>query len=155
MIKVFIMVLASAVLLMAGSIEVTKKDRCLIRQVAVYKYPSWVARAKTKQKTVYFSSPKSMFEYYFKPIHWTSLGALSSSDIVSVTVTDFDTLEAIDAKSAFYVYGSDETSVAGDDLPAFATRESAERFSRKHGGMRILAFDDIKLSLISLLNGRI
>ncbi len=155
MIKKTIILLASATLLLAGSIEVTKKDRCLIRQIKVYKNPAWIARAKTKQKTVYFSSPKSMFEYYFQPIRWTSLGALTSSDLVSVTVTDFNTLEAVDAKKAFYVYGSNQTSPGGDDLPAFASKEKAEIFAKKYNGKRVLRFDEVSNALVSLINGRI
>jgi nitrous oxide reductase accessory protein NosL len=155
MFKKVILVIASTSLLLAGSIEVTKKDDCLIRHIKVYKNPAWIARAKTKQKTVYFSSPKSMFEYYFQPIKWTSLGAITSSDIVSVTVTDFNTLEAIDAKKAFYVYGSNQTSPGGDDLPAFATKKSAEAFAEKYNGKRVLSFDEISNALIYLINGRI
>jgi nitrous oxide reductase accessory protein NosL len=155
MFKKVILVIASTSLLLAGSIEVTKKDDCLIRHIKVYKNPAWIARAKTKQKTVYFSSPKSMFEYYFQPIKWTSLGAITSSDIVSVTVTDFNTLEAIDAKKAFYVYGSNQTSPGGDDLPAFATKKSAEAFAKKYNGKRVLSFDEISNALIYLINGRI
>ncbi len=155
MIKKAIIILMSTSLLMAAGIEVTKKDRCLIRQLKVYEQPAWIARAKTKQKTVYFSSPKSMFEYYFNPIRWTSLGALTSSDIVSVTVTDFTTLEAIDAKKAFYVYGSNQISPGGDDLPAFATKQEAEVFSKKYNGKRILKFDEVSNALVSLINGRI
>ncbi len=155
MIKTLLIIVAASLWLVAGNIEVKKTDRCLIRQVEVYKYPAWIASASTRSKTVYFSSPKSMFEYYFQPIRWTSVGAINSKDILSLTVTDFNTLDAIDAKKAFYVYGSNQTSVGGDDLPAFATKKSAENFAKKHNGMRVLAFDEIKNSLINLINGRI
>jgi len=155
MIKTLLIIVAASLWLVAGNIEVKKTDRCLIRQVEVYKYPAWIASASTRSKTVYFSSPKSMFEYYFQPIRWTSVGAINSKDILSLTVTDFNTLDAIDAKKAFYVYGSNQTSVGGDDLPAFATKKSAENFAKKHKGKRVLAFDEIKNSLINLINGRI
>jgi nitrous oxide reductase accessory protein NosL len=155
MFKTLVLILGTVSVLLAGSIDVSKKDRCLIRQIKVYEYPAWIARAKTKHKTVYFSSPKSMFEYYFQPIKWTSVGALTSDDIISVTVTDFNTLEAIDAKKAFYVYGSNKTSPAGDDLPAFATKQSAEIFAKKYNGKRVLSFDEISNALIYLINGRI
>ncbi len=155
MIKTVFLIFMGAVMLNAGSIEVTKKDRGLIRHMKVYKYPAWIARAKTREKTVYFSSPKSMFEYYFQPIKWTSLGAITSSDIVSVTVTDFNTLEAIDAKKAFYVYGSNQISPAGDDLPAFATKQSAQEFAKKYNGKRVLSFDEVSNALIFLINGRV
>jgi len=155
MIKIFIILLSGTLWLMATNIEVAKTDHCLIRQVAVYKHPRWIAEAKTRQKTVYFSSPKSMFEYYFQPIRWTAIGAINSKDILSLRVTDFNTLQAIDAKKAFYVYGSNQTSIGGDDLPAFATKASAQIFAKKYNGKRVLAFDEISLALVNLVNGRI
>ncbi len=155
MIKTLILVFATSLWLVAGNIEVKKTDRCLIRQVEIYKHPTWIASASTRSKTVYFSSPKSMFEYYFQPIRWTSVGAINSKDILSLKVTDYNTLDAIDAKKAFYVYGSNRTSVGGDDLPAFATKKSAETFAQKYNGKRVLAFDEISLALVNLINGRI
>jgi nitrous oxide reductase accessory protein NosL len=56
---------------------------------------------------------------------------------------------------AFYVYGSNIISPAGDDLVPFATYKDAKEFSQKNRGMRILNFKDIHQSLINLLNGRI
>lgn len=143
-------------LLMAAPISVTKEDNCLVRNFKVYEYPSWIATVETsKGKVGYFSSPKSMFEFYFQPDRWEELGAATPDDITKLTVTAFDTLDAIDARSAFYVYGSTKTGPAGDDLPAFATKEDAEAFSAKYKGKRILRFSEIKNSLIRLINGRI
>ena len=154
--KTVVLLVALAAFLMAEGIEVTKKERCLIRQIEVYKNPAWIAKATTRQKkSVYFSSPKSMFEYYFNPIKWTNLGAISSDDITSVMVTDFKTLKAIDAKKAYYVYGSTRISPAGDDLVPFGRLEDAENFSKMYRGKRILRFNEIKNSLIRLINGQI
>lgn len=153
--KLFALII-TAVLLSAAPIEVSKEESCLIRHVKLYKDPAWIATVETKAgKTAYFSSPKSMFEYYYNPKKYTHLGALTPDDIKTVTVTDFNTLQAIDGKKAFYVYGSRNISPAGDDLPAFATRTEAELYAKQHRGMRIFAFDEVKASLISLLNGDI
>ena len=142
--------------LLAQPITYKKNQTCLVRNFKVYKYPSWVAKTTTRQnKDAYFSSPKSMFEYYFNPSKWVSLGALSSSDVTKVQVIDFKSLETINAKDAYYVYGSNVISPAGDDLVPFLTKADADNFSKKHNGKRVLKFSEVKNSLIRLLNGRI
>ncbi len=154
--KITFTLIAASTLLLAGSIEVTKEDRCLIRQIKVYEDPAWIAKAQTAQKKdVYFSSPKSMFEFYFQPDRWNELGTATPDDIISVSVTDFKTLEAINARSAFFVYGSNVTGPAGDDLVPFAELKDAKAFMKKHNGKRILRFSEIKNSLIRLINGNI
>ena len=142
--------------MMAEPISVTKEDICVVRNFKVYEHPSWIAKVETSQgKTAYFSSPKSMFEFYFQPDRWFELGAKTPDDITVITVTDFNTLDAINARSAFYVYGSTQISPAGDDLPAFSTKEDAEAFAAKYKGKRVLRFSEIHNSLIRLINGRI
>ncbi len=143
-------------LLHAEKIHVNKDDRCLIRQVMVSKYPRWVAKVVTLQhKSVYLSSPKSMFEYIFAAARWPELGALNMNDMESIEVTDFKTGEAINAKTAYYVYGSNQTSPGGDDLVPFANKADAESFMKENNGARVLRFSDISIALINLINGRI
>ncbi len=143
-------------LLHAQNIKVDKDALCLIRKVKVYKEPRWVAKVVTIQdKSVYLSSPKSMFEYIFTASRWPELGALNIDDMKSIQVTDFKTLDAIDAKTAYYVYGSNQTSPGGDDLVPFATKAEAEAYMKSNNGKRILRFSEIKISLINLINGRI
>ncbi len=143
-------------LLYAEKIHVNKDERCLIRQVKVSKYPQWVAKVVTIQnKSVYLSSPKSMFEYIFAAARWPELGALNINDMKSIEVTDFKTGEAIDAKTAYYVYGSNKTSPGGDDLVPFANKADAEAFMKHNNGKRVLRFSKISIALINLINGRI
>jgi len=40
-------------------------------------------------------------------------------------------------------------------LPAFGSKESAEKFSKEYGGKRVMEFEKISDALIRLLNGRI
>ena len=70
-------------------------------------------------------------------------------------MTDYKTLKAIDAKYAFYVYGSHKISLAGDDLPAFKDINDAKEFMDNNNGRRILSFNELKSGLIQLLNGDI
>jgi len=138
------------------SIEYDKNTTCLVRHFKLYKEPKWVAKIETRDgKMVYFSSPKSLFEFYHRPGKWFDVGVKSERDFSKIVVTDYETLKQIDAEKAFYVYGSRAISPAGDDLVALETKKRAEAFSKKYSGKRIFTFDKVSDALIRLLNGRI
>jgi len=133
-----------------------KNTTSLVRHLKIYKYPKWVAKIKTRDnKEVYFCSPKSMFEFYHRPAKWSSVGVKSEQDFLDIVVTDYLTNKAIDARGAYYIYGTDAISPAGDDLVAIGTKSEAESFSKKHHGQRIFKFNKVPNALIKLLNGRI
>ena len=133
-----------------------KNTSCLVRHIKVYKTPKWVAKIEVRNgKIVYFSSPKSMFEFYHRPAKWFDVGVKSERDFSKIVVTDYATLKPINAEEAFYVYGSRATSPAGDDLVPFESKVEAKKFSQEYSGKRILKFNEIPDALIKLLNGRI
>ena len=133
-----------------------KNTTCLVRHIAVYKDPKWVAKIEARNgKAIYFSSPKSMFEFYHRPGKWFDVGIKSERDFSKIVVTDYATVKPINAENAFYVYGSRATSPAGDDLVAFESEEEAKKFTAEYSGKRILKFDEVSDALIRLLNGRI
>lgn len=138
------------------SINFDKETKGLIRKFLVYKNPSWVGKVVNKEsKEYFFVSPKSMLEFYFNPQKWPDANIKTQDEIKELIVTDYSTLKAINAKKAYYVYGSNKISPAGDDLPAFKTYEEAEKFAKNNNGKRVLSFKELKNSLIQLLNGRI
>jgi nitrous oxide reductase accessory protein NosL len=133
-----------------------KNTTCLVRHFKIYKDPRWVAKIEVRSgETVYFSSPKSMFEFYHRPGKWFDVGVKSERDFSQIVVTDYETLKPINAETAFFVYGSRATSPSGDDLVALGTKEAAEKFSKAYSGKRIFKFDEVSDALIRLLNGRI
>jgi len=133
-----------------------KNTSCLVRHIKVYNAPRWVAKIEVRNgKTIYFCSPKSMFEFYHRPGKWFEVGVKSERDFSKIVVTDYATLKPINAEEAFYVYGSHATSPAGDDLVPFENESEAKKFSTTHSGKRILKFDEVPDALIRLLNGRI
>ncbi len=133
-----------------------KSTTCLVRHIKVYKAPKWVSKIETRNgKTIYFSSPKSMFEFYFRPGKWYDVGVRSERDFSKIVVTDYNSLKAINAESSFFVYGSRITSPAGDNLVAFETKEKADLFAHRFNGKRVMSFDNVSDALIRLLNGRI
>ena len=138
------------------SMDYDKNTTGLVRHLKVYKAPRWVAKIKVRNgKTVFFSSPKSMFEFYHRPGKWFDVGVKSERDFSEIVVIDYETLKPINAETSFFVYGSRATSPSGDDLVPLATKEAAEKFSQAYSGKRILKFDEVPDALIRLLNGRI
>ena len=138
------------------TIDFDKNTSCLVRNIPLYKDPKWVAKIEVRNgKTVYFCSPKSMFEFYFRPGKWYDVGVRSERDFSKIVVMDYMSLKAIDAEKAYFVYGSRAISPAGDDLVPFATEDDAKKFAKKYSGKRIMKFDEVSDALIKLLNGRI
>lgn len=154
--KVLISIALCSSLAFSYTMDFDRHTDGLVRHLKVYKYPKWVSKIElTNGKKVFFSSPKSMMEFYHRPGKYSDIGVKSESDFKDILVTDFKTLEPIEARGAFFVYGSKIISPAGDDLVPFATYKDAKEFSQKYRGRRILNFKELKNSLIRLLNGRI
>ena len=134
----------------------TKETTCEIRKIKLYENPVWASKIDLNDgKSIFFSSPKSMFEFYYNEEKWQTFGIKDISDFQNILVTDYKTLRIIDAKKAFFVYGSNKISPAGDDLVAFDSKENAQNYAQYNNGKRILSFIEVKNSLIRLLNGRI
>ncbi|MCK4737552.1 MAG: nitrous oxide reductase accessory protein NosL [Sulfurimonas sp.] len=154
--KILIATILTSSLLFSYTMDYDRSTTGVVRNMKVYKDPKWVSKIELKNgKKLFFVSPKSMIEFYQRPGKWFDIGVKSENDFKDILVTDFKTLKPIEARGAFYVYGSQITSPAGDDLVPFASYEDAKQFAAKYRGRRILNFKEIKNSLIQLLNGRI
>jgi nitrous oxide reductase accessory protein NosL len=128
----------------------------LVRKMQIYKDPAWVSKVVTQDlKEFYFTSPKSMLEFYYNPEKWPEAKINKSSQVKDIIVTDYKTGKAIDARYAFYVYGSNKISYAGDDLPAFKSIDDAKYFLKHNNGRRVLSFNQLSRGLIELLNGEV
>ncbi len=136
--------------------DYTKETRCLVRNFFVYKDPKWVGKIELKNgKKVFFSSPKSLIEFYLRPGKWFEVGVKSEKDFRDIIVTDYLTMKPINARDAFYIYGSRATSPSGDDLVAIENEEDAKNFAKSYNGKRIFKFTEVSDALIRLINGRI
>ena len=154
--KISIALLITSSLLFSYEMDYDKNTVGLVRQMKVYKNPKWVSKIElTNGKKVFFISPKSMFEFYFRPGKWFDVGVKSEGDMKDILITDYGTMEIVEAKGAFYIYGSNVTSPAGDDLVAFDSYKMAKEFAAKHHGQRVLSFKEVSDALIRLINGRI
>jgi len=153
--KVILVLLVFSSLLFSYEITYDKNTVGEVRHLKIYKYPSWVAELELANgKKVIFSSPKGMFEFYLHPASWfKQFHITSEKSFKTLYVTDFKTAKTINAKGAFFVYGSNEISPAGDDLVPFDSYKEAQKFFKKHHGTKIFGFREISYGLIKFLNG--
>jgi len=136
--------------------DFTKETKCLVRKFAIYKNPKWAAKIElTNGKKIFFSSPKSMFEFYHQPGKWFDIGVKSEKDFKDIIVTDYNSMKLINAREAYFIYGSRATSPAGDDLVAIGDEKEAKIFAAKYSGKRVFRFNEVSDALIRLINGRI
>ena len=136
--------------------DYNKETRCLVRNFFVYKDPKWAAKIELKNgKKIYFSSPKSLIEFYHRPGKWFDVGVKDEKDFKDIIVTDYETMKLLNAKDAYYIYGSRAISPSGDDLVVIENEEDAKIFSERYSGKRVFKFKEISPALIRLINGRI
>jgi nitrous oxide reductase accessory protein NosL len=129
----------------------TKKDKCPVCGMFVYKYPKWVAVIEIADGTTYFyDGAKDMFKHYMDIPKYTPRKA--GQDIVSLEVTDYYAVSLIDAKDAWYVIGSDVFGPMGHELIPFETQASAKEFLEDHKGTHILRFQDVTEDTIKALD---
>ena len=151
--KITLLLFVLSTLLFSFEMNYDKNTTGLVRHLKIYEYPAWVSVIDLNNgERIYFSSPKGMFEFYFRPGKWPEYNIKSESDFKDIYVTDYATSKPVKAKGAFFVYGSDVTSPAGDDLVPFDSYKNAEKFLKEHNGKRIFGFREVNRGLINWLN---
>jgi copper chaperone NosL len=136
-----------------SEVTIKKTDRCPVCGMFVYKYPKWVARVVLKSGEYYFyDGAKDMFKHIFDTAKYTT--GKSAKDMASMVVTDYYATELIDAKTAFYVIGSDVLGPMGHELLPFKDEESAKEFMEDHHGNKILRFQDVTMETINALDAK-
>lgn len=140
----------------SDTLEVPKPaptDTCPVCGMFVSKYPNWVATVQYKDGHAHhFDGAKDMFKYLLDMPKWAP--GHRAEDIKAIAVTEYYSLDMLDAKQAFYVIGSEVYGPMGHELLPLASMEDAKEFMHDHKGVRIMRFDQVKQKLlINLDNG--
>lgn len=129
------------------------RDVCPVCGMLVAKYPSWVAILEVEDGPVrFFDGAKDLFKYLFQLRKGG--GSRPAPRIARIWVTEYYGLTRVDARSAFYVVGSDVLGPMGHELVPLASRDEAEEFLADHKGRRILRFDDVKVDTPGKLDSK-
>jgi len=135
------------------TVTIKKTDRCPVCGMFVYKYPKWVAQIMFKDGSYYFyDGAKDMFKHIFDTAKYTP--GKAAENIKDIYVTDYYEVELVDAKSAFFVIGSDVLGPMGHELLPFKDQESAQEFLEDHKGKSIIRFQDVNPAIIESLDHR-
>jgi nitrous oxide reductase accessory protein NosL len=123
-------------------VKPSKKDKCPVCGMFVYKYPDWLAEIVFKDETVdFFDGAKDLFKYYLNLKKYRP--GKSKRHIAAIYVKEYYEMKLIDARKALFVMGSDVYGPMGHELIPLATEEDARTFMKDHKGKRILRFEEI------------
>lgn len=127
------------------------KDTCPVCGMFVSLYPDWVATVLYRDGHAHhFDGPKDLFKYWLDLPKYAPKD--SKADVVAIGVTDYYNATRIDARTAWYVVGSDVLGPMGHELVPLATQADAEEFLKDHKGKRIVRFDEVTSALLEQLD---
>lgn len=143
-----------------GAIEdrvvVGEDEKCPVCGMFTYKYPRWAAQIFVAHNDhthhLSFDGVKDLMKFYFEPNKWGKYEYVNAKSITKIIVTDYYSQKAIDAKSAFYVIGSDIYGPMGHELIPFSTLEEAKSFKADHRGTQIVEFNQITQAMVYQLD---
>lgn len=117
----------------------------------VKKYPDWISRIVFKDGSyAVFDGAKDMFKYYHNLERYNPKKRVD--DIDGIYVTDYYSLELIDAYRAHYVMGSNVYGPMGHELIPFGAQADAKEFTTDHKGKTIVTFNDVTRGLLKGLD---
>ena len=134
--------------------EPTPRDACPVCGMFVAHYPNWIASVLYQDgESHHFDGSKDLFTYLLNMKKWAQ--GRSAETIQSITVKEYYGLKQIDARTAYYVIGSDVLGPMGHEFIPFVSIEDAETFMRDHQGKKIYRFSDIDKKILTTLNSGI
>lgn len=132
--------------------EVTRDTADSLDGMLLADYPGPKAQIHYEQGSPdFFCDTVGMFSIYLRPEQKRRVLALFVQDMAK---TDWYNPSGhwIDARTAFYVAGSDMRGAMGPTLASFSRAEDARTFAARHGG-RVLRFDEVKPDMVTLDGG--
>ncbi len=131
-----------------SQMDIKKTDHCPVCGMLVDKDLKWAAKLVMKDGTYYaYDGVKDMLKHYFNIPKYTP--KKTADGIKLMTVTDYYDGKKIDAKSAYYVIGSDVLGPMGPEFIPFKDESSAQEFMNDHKGKSVLRFQDITMETVS------
>ncbi|BDM62993.1 nitrous oxide reductase accessory protein NosL [Shewanella sp. NFH-SH190041] len=125
-------------------------DRCHICGMMITKYPGPKGQLmlKDSDSVPKFCSSRDLFNFALQKENQRQISHLFVHDAGETDWQNPSDSAFIDAKSAYYVYGTSKKAVMGPAVAPFASRKSAEQFAAQYGG-RVLTYPDITLELLA------
>lgn len=120
---------------------IAKSERCPVCGMYPANFPQWHAQIVFRDGThSSFDSAAEMFRFLHNMAKYDKKHA--TPDIGRIYVPAYEKGGWLDARQSFFVAGSKVNGPMGSDLPAFASKKEAARFSQKSGG-KIYSFEQV------------
>ena len=131
--------------------KVKPKDKCPVCGMFVAKYPNFAAQIQLRDGSVFhFDGNKDLFKCYFDLPRYAP--GKKQGDVAAIFVTSYYDLKPIDARSAWYVVGSDIFGPMGKELIPFPSESEAREFMKDHKGRAVLRFRDVTREMVNGLD---
>lgn len=103
-----------------------------------------VFRKEQGEKVFKFCSTRDMFSYYLDPENTRNVSQILVHDMSKMPwgSDSIDDKYFIDAKTAWFVTGSEKTGAMGKTLASFSLQSDAQAFAEEFGG-KVLNFKDV------------
>lgn len=103
-----------------------------------------VFRKETGDQVFKFCSTRDMFSYYLDPENKRNVAQMLVHDMSKMPwgSDSINDKYFIDAKTAWYVTGSEKTGAMGETLASFSQQSDAQVFAKEFGG-KVISFADI------------
>lgn len=134
-----------------GMPKPTNKDKCPVCGMFITKYPDWTSAVIFKDGSrAFFDGQKDMFKYFFDLKRFNLLKKIE--DIEAIWVQDYYALAPINARTAWYVLGSDVFGPMGREFIPLEKESDAREFLKDHKGKRIIKFIEVTAEVIKTLD---
>jgi copper chaperone NosL len=131
--------------------DIPHNAKCPVCGMFVSKYPQWAARITLSNgKHFYFDGVKDMLKFYFHPEKYHVKHSMHHAIL---TITDYYTLQSIDARKAFFVLGSTVLGPMGNELIPFQKKAHSKAFYKERKGHQLLLFSELTHAQIWKLDG--
>jgi len=94
-----------------------------------------------------FCSTRDMFSYYLEPENKRNVAIMYVHDMSKMPWGTINDEHFIDAKTAWYVSGSEKIGAMGKTLASFSLQSDALAFAKEFGG-KVIPFKEINLSVL-------
>ncbi|MCO6412529.1 MAG: nitrous oxide reductase accessory protein NosL [Thiogranum sp.] len=124
-------------------------DECHVCGMIIANFPgprgqAWVSRRAQPLK---FCSTRDLFAWLLQPETAAIVEQIYVHDMAQTDWAHPEDTRLIDARSAWYVVGSERSGAMGPTPASFAARDAARTFAEAYGG-RLLRFDEVTLPVL-------
>ncbi len=132
--------------------EITTGTSCSLDGMTLADFPGPKAQIHyATGEPDFFCDTMEMFSIYLQPEQKKNITGMYTQDMGK---TNWEKPQGswIDAKTAFYVFGSKKTGSMGPTLAAFASQDNANKFAAEFGG-KVLNFSQVTPEIVDLTGG--